>query len=62
MPSKAKKTKAFQQKAKAAQGHANNSSFGGRNGLQSTFMPFDGTASPRRGHNGKEEYTSRERS
>jgi hypothetical protein len=54
MPSKPKKTKALQQKAKAAQrGNANGSSYGGRNRLETSFMPFDGAASPRRGHNGK---------
>jgi len=49
-----KKTKAFQQKAKAAQrGNASNSSYGGRNGLDTSFLPFDGASSPKRGHRGK---------
>lgn len=58
MPSKAKKAKALQQKARATQrgngnGNGNGSSYGARNNLETSFVPFDGAAAPRRGHNGK---------
>ncbi|TVY43855.1 Protein SQS1 [Lachnellula occidentalis] len=55
MPSKAKKGKALQQKARAPQrgnGHGNGSSYGARNSQETSFVPFNGTAAPRRGQNG----------
>ncbi|TVY36024.1 Protein SQS1 [Lachnellula subtilissima] len=53
MPSKPKKAKALQQKARATQrGNGNGSSYGARSSLETSCVPFDGAAAPRRGHNG----------
>ena len=55
MPSKPKKAKVLQQKARATQrgnGNGNGSSYGARSSLETSVVPFDGAAAPRRGHNG----------